>query len=189
MQTILLAMNDSLLLVVGIPAFLIVWTMVYEAFKEMPLFYSRVSKVTLATCVALLSIIGIFHYGVPGFGTADGSGDSDTRGRTVHFILLPYAALGLAMVLIALFLYGSRLWPHGRTKAFSGHLEDQGESHGGSAPGRGDWALRDGIAKAHDRRVTDKDTLPGSKPGDRSLVKRSRLKTISDQGKSNRTQQ
>ena len=189
MQTVLLTTNDNRWLVVGIPVFVIVWAMVYKALKEMPLFDSPVSRVILTTCVALLSVIGIFHYCVPGFGTSNVSGDGDTKGRTVHFLLLLYAALGITMVLIALFLYGPRLRRSVRTNFFTERIKGRPESAGRSIPDRGDRVLRNEMAKLYDRRVMNKDTSRRPNPSEKSFVKQSHQKRISDEGKSNRTQQ
>ena len=189
MQTILLTMNDNLWLFAGIPVFVIVWAMVYKAIQEMPLFDIPLSKGILTTCVALLSMIGIIRYCVPGFGTADVSGDSVTRNRTVHLVLLFYSILGLAMLLIALFHYGPRLKRRGKTKALSGHVKGRPEFAGRLIPDRGDRVLRNEMAKLYDRRVMNKDTSRRPNPSDKPFVKQLHPKRISDEGKSNRIQQ
>jgi len=189
MQTILLATNDTLWLVVGISVFVIVWAMVHKALKEMPLFDSPLSRGILTTCVALLSVIGIFHHCVSEFGTAGVSGDSDTQSRTVHFILLPYAALGVTMVLIALFVYISKLRRRVGTDVFAERIKGRPESTGRSTPDRVARALHDEMAKVCDRPVMNKDILPRPNPSDKPFAKQSHPKRMSDQGKSNRIQQ
>ena len=189
MQTVLLTMNDNLWLFIGIPVFVIVWAMVYKAIQEMPLFDSQVSKVVLTTCVTLLSVIGIFHYCVPGSETTGVAGESDTQGRTVHFIILPYATLGVTMVLIALFLYGLRLKRSVRTNSFTERTKGRVETTGRSLTDRVDRALHDEMPKPYDRRVMNKDTSRRPNPSDKPFVKQSHPKRISDEGKSNRTRQ
>ena len=86
--------------VLGIIIFLILFPIILKSLRCMPFFQGRTSIFT-AGCVTLLSILGLFRFlAVPG----EPASKSNPDRISFDFILLPYAAMALAILLILLLM-------------------------------------------------------------------------------------
>ena len=73
----------------ALAVFLVVWVVSREALRQTT--FDPTSSTILATCTAALSVLGLFH----GLGTGP---------STFSFLVIPYTALGIAVVLVLLLL-------------------------------------------------------------------------------------
>ncbi len=83
---------------VAAAAFVVVFVVCLRVLPEMG--FTGASQKVLAFCVAALSAIGIVALGPEG----SSAGPTTPESSTVHFVLLPYAALGLTLLLLIFFL-------------------------------------------------------------------------------------
>ena len=167
----LLALNEPLLPLVGIAIFVLVWVVVHRTFKEVPLFEGKATTATLATCVSLLSVMGMFHFLGAGVGPHSVSEKAGGEGTNLDFILLPYAALGIAIVLLALYLSGAKLLRNGKPKDSLGHAEDRTESVFQPYPCKGDKPAEWKVGKAHRGRMMIQDNCPSPQPTNKLMGK------------------
>jgi hypothetical protein len=70
----------------------------------------------VATCVSLLSLICMFRFLGAGNGTYNVSGRTTGQSTNLDTMLLPYAALGFALILLALYLFASSLFRRGNSR-------------------------------------------------------------------------
>ena len=189
MEKSLLALNETLLPLVGIAIFVLVWMVVYRTIKEVPLFEGKATAAILATCVSLLSVMGMFHFLGAGVGPHSVSEKAGGEGTNLDFILLPYAALGIAIVLLSLYLYGAKLLGKGKPKDPLGHAEDRTESVFQPDPGKGDKPAEWKVGKAHGGSMMSQDNCPSPQPTDRLLGKRGHHSDVRKKTNSNRMKQ
>jgi hypothetical protein len=99
---------ETLVTVVLIAMFVIVFVVSRGALKRMPLFGDAGSW-PVALCTAVLAVLGLLRFlGSPGQGT---NPESTPGGGIFDFILLPYATLAIALLLVLLLLALSKVWP------------------------------------------------------------------------------
>jgi Flp pilus assembly protein TadB len=91
----------SMLVLCGLPIFVILFAVISTALKQTSLF-GRNTAVVVALCTALLCVIGLYRTFLPPDAAKDLSGRSNPMG--VDFVLLPYAVLGIAILLMLLLL-------------------------------------------------------------------------------------
>ena len=91
-------------LLIGAGIWLILFVVTLEVLKKHSLF-SGWTLYVLAVCVSLLSVIGIFRIFVGGKGPSDASDKEDP----FSFILLPYAAMGISILIILLMVFLRRI--------------------------------------------------------------------------------
>jgi ABC-type uncharacterized transport system permease subunit len=89
-----------MLVLCGLPVLVILFVAISTALKQAFLFGRNASVVAL--CTALLCMIGMSRTFLPADAAKDISGRSGPMG--VDFVLLPYAALGIAILLMLLLL-------------------------------------------------------------------------------------
>ena len=171
MEKLLLALNETFLPLVGIAIFVLVWVVVYRTFKEIQFFGSLASIATMATCVSLLSVIGMFHFLGAGVGPDSVSEKAGDQATNLDFILLPYAALGITIVLLALYLSGAKLLRRGKPKDSLGPVEDRTESAFQPYPCKGDKPAEWKVGKAHRGSMMIQDNCPSPPPTDRLMGK------------------
>jgi len=123
-------MNDVLLLsgFMSVPAACAIFALLYMTISvtlKQASFFKRKMSAIVALCVSLLGIIGLFRF----FGTADKAIDvvdkSDSSGTVLDVILLPYAALAVAVLLLFLLLFLSKIFQSGKLKRHFNEIEDQ----------------------------------------------------------------
>ncbi len=171
MEKLILALNESLLPVAGIAFFTIIWVVVYRTLKEAQFFESKSSLTAMATCVSLLSVIGMFHFLGAGFEPNSASEKADGDGMNLDFILLPYAALGITIILLALYLFGTKLLGNGKSKYFHDHAEDRTESFFQPDPFKWDKPAGGKVEKAYKGGITMKNNSPTPQPINRLMKK------------------
>jgi len=167
----LLALNEPFLPLVGIAIFVLVWVVVHRILKEIHFFEGLASIAIVATCVSLLPVMGMFHFLGAGVGPHSVSEKVGGEGTNLDFILLPYAALGIAIVLLALYLSGARLLRNSKPKNSLGHAEDRTESVFQPYPCKGDKPAEWKVGKAHRGKMTIQDNCPSPPPTNRLMGK------------------
>ena len=125
----------------------------------------------LSVCVSLLSVMGMFHFLGAGFGPNSVSEKAGGEGTNLDFILLPYAALGITIVLLALYLFGTKLLGNGKPKDSPGHAEDRTESVFQPDPGKWDKPAGGKVGKAYRDVMTIQDNCPCPQPINRLMGK------------------
>jgi hypothetical protein len=188
MEKSLLALNEPFLPLVGIAIFVLVWVVVHRTFKEVPLFEGKATAATMATCVSLLSVMGMFHFLGAGVGPHSVSEKAGGQGTNLDFILLPYAALGIAIVLLSLYLYGAKLLGKGKPKDPLGHAEDRIESlfpYSCKGEKPAEWK----VGKAHRGSMMIQDNCPSPQPTDRLIGKHGHHSDARKEIKSDRMKQ
>jgi hypothetical protein len=100
---------DTLVTVVLIAMFVIVFVVARGALKEMPLF-GDVGSWPVAFCTAVLAVMGLLRF----LGPSDPSTRTERTpgGGIFDFILLPYAALAISILLVLLLLALGKIRPH-----------------------------------------------------------------------------
>jgi uncharacterized membrane protein len=89
--------------------FVLVFAVTCRAVNRMPLFGDRDGWIT-AACVAALSVIGLVRFfGSSGHVTSP-AGESRKGGSLLDFVLLPYVALAISIVLVLLLLALGKWW-------------------------------------------------------------------------------
>jgi len=99
-------LHEFILLLSGMAIFTILFVIIHKILKQMS-FFQGPAAVIVAICVSLLSVIGLSRF----FVIADVACKT-TENRhdiTLDFILLPYTALALAIMLVLLFSFVNRL--------------------------------------------------------------------------------
>jgi hypothetical protein len=101
MNTIILAFSGIHLLCLA-AIFVILVITINKVLQETAFFKSAVASAVVAVCVSLLSIIGMVQLFAPGDGVNASSVDNLDKSSGFDFILLPYIALGIAIIVILL---------------------------------------------------------------------------------------
>ena len=101
-----MAVADGVLPVCGIAVFAILFVTIHASLKRSQMFQER-SVTVLSACVSLLCVIGMYET----FVTPETSQNiSESNGHSgVVFLLVPYAALGIALLVMLLLMLLARL--------------------------------------------------------------------------------
>jgi hypothetical protein len=189
MEKSLLTLTEPFLALVGIAIFVLVWVVVHRTLKEMHFFEGKATIATVATCVSLLSVMGMFRFLGAGVGPHSVSEEAGGHGTNLDFVLLPYAALGIAIVLLALYLSGARLLRNGKTKDSLGRAEDRTESVFQPYSGKGDKPAEWKVGRPHRGSMMSQDNCPSPPPTDRLLGKHGEKSDVRKKTNSNRMKQ
>jgi hypothetical protein len=189
MEKLLLDINDTTSILAGIAFFFLLLVIFFRILKEVPFFESKAAAAIAATCVSMLSVMGMFHFLGVGVGSHSISEKAGGEGKNLDFILLPYAALGIAIVLLSLYLYGTKLSRNGKPKDFFGHAEDRTESVFQPDPCKGDKPAEWKVGKAHRGRMMINDNCPSPQPTNRLMGKHVHNSDARKQIKSDRMKQ
>ena len=92
------AFSGPLLLLVGGLLFVLLFGVIQQALK-MSSFFRGATSYAVATCVSLICVISLFRTFAGGKGVSEGG-----NGGMIDFILLPYAALAIAALLVLLLM-------------------------------------------------------------------------------------
>ena len=142
--------------------FVIVFVCVRRAVKEMS-FFGDAAGSAVTFCVALLSILGLVRFFGPSETAATPTEAPGESGGLLDFVVLPYVALALTILLMLLLLpLGKRL--HGREL---GHL-------------LGGWALKGtaGKSKMQESDYHQRETKPFASPVKRQITGRENGQTM-----------
>jgi len=162
---------------------------VHRTFKEIKFFGSLASIATMATCVSLLSVMGMFHFLGAGVGPYNVSEKAGGQGTNLNFMLLPYAALGITIVFLALYLSGAKLLRNGKPKDSLAHAEDRTEWVFQPYPGKGDKPAEWKVGKVHGGSMMIQYNCPSPPSTDRLMGKHVHHSDARKEIKSNRTKQ
>ena len=106
MERSIFVLHEFILLLSGMAIFTILFVLINKALKQISIFQGP-AAVIAAICVSLLSVIGLSRF----FVIADVACKTTENRRdiTLDFILLPYTALALAIILVLLLLFVNRI--------------------------------------------------------------------------------
>ena len=143
----------------------------------------------VATCVSLLSVIGIFRFLGAGNGTYNVSERTGDKGSNLDAILLGFAALGFTIVLIALCLLASKFLGNDKPKKSLSDAERRTEPVFQLDLGNGDRPAEENLEKAFEEKGMARDNSRALKPIDRALGERVHQTDIRKETRSNRIKQ
>lgn len=99
MYTIVLGLTDITTLCLT-AIFFILFATIYKVIQEIPFFNSQSMSALLAFAVSLLSIIGMMQLLVSGQKINTASDSSIDKNTGLDFLLVPYIALGIAVIVM-----------------------------------------------------------------------------------------
>lgn len=89
--------------------FILLFAVIHRVLKEVSFFKGN-TAVVVALCVSLLSVIGLCRFLLPASKGWELAEKSRRFGIGLDFILLPYAALGLTLLLMSLLLFLNKIF-------------------------------------------------------------------------------
>jgi len=101
MNMLMLALTDFTLICL-IAIFFILVTTIYKVLEDVSFFDNKVVSALVSVCVTLLSIIGMIRLFTPGNSAYVFSEGNVNENTNLDFLLLPYIALGIAIILVFL---------------------------------------------------------------------------------------
>jgi len=110
--------GEPILFLVLASIFVILFVTILKVLKEAS-FFRENTAVIVALCVSLLSLIGLSHLVAGGDGFQEVTNNEGRTGGILDFILLPYAALGIAILLLLLLRFIAKLFRSERVKRYS----------------------------------------------------------------------
>jgi len=117
-QGLVLAFSEPMFFASMAAIFILLFVVIHRVLKEVS-FFKGATAVIVALCVSLLSVIGLSQF-IPG---GDGlRAVRDNEGRTggiLDFILLLYAVLGIAIILLLFLKYIANLFRREEVKRYS----------------------------------------------------------------------
>ena len=189
MEKSILALDGFVPLVVGIAIFILLLVMIFKALQEASFFRGRVTAAIVAGCVSLLSVIGMARF----FGVEDrmSSVSENTGGQGTNWdiILLLYAALGIAILLLSLYLFLNKLSRRDKSRKPPGDGECQVGSAFQSDMRKSDSLAEENLGKAFEEREMARDNTRNPKPIEKPLGERVYQSDILKETKSNRIKQ
>jgi len=93
--------GEPLLFLALVAIFAILFVVIHRFLREIS-FFQGITAVIVALCVSLLSIIGLSTLVAGGDGLREVNGNGSRTGGNLDFILLSYAVLGIAILLLLL---------------------------------------------------------------------------------------
>ena len=188
MEKSILANNEFVPLAVGIIIFTLIWVVIFKTLKEIPFFKGQVACAIMATCMSLLSVISMFRVLGIGDGTYNVSEKIGGDGHNLDIILLPYGALCIVIVLLALFLLARKLIGN-KPQKFSSETKRRMESAFPFDLDRGDRPAIESFRKTFQERKMVRNNKQSPKPVDRDVEDRVQQSDIRKVTKSNRIKQ
>jgi ABC-type uncharacterized transport system permease subunit len=133
-----ISIQNIMLVIFGAAVFVIVLTTIHRTLQK-TMFQGR-TALLLAFAVSALCIVGMYQFlGIP----SDSFGGPETANKTnvtLNYILLPYVALAVAILLSQLLLFASKILPHEKSDVITkgtGPLAQKPKSNiSKSKPGR-----------------------------------------------------
>jgi len=133
-----ISLQNIMLVVFGVAVFVIVFTTVHHTLQK-TLFQGR-TAILMALAVSALCIVGMYQFlGISG-DSSDGTETRNMTNVTLNYILLPYVALAVAILLSQLLLFASKILPHEKSeviaKGTGSHTQKSKTVVAKSKPGR-----------------------------------------------------
>jgi hypothetical protein len=189
MEKSILALNGLVPLVAKIAIFVLLWVVIFESLKMASFFRSKAVEAIVATCVSLLSVISMFRFLGAGNGTYNVSEKTGGDGTNLDIILLAYAALGVAIVLLSLYLFAGKFLGNDKPNKSLRDAERRTESAFQSDMSKGDRPAEENFGKAFKERGMARDNSRRPKPIDRPMGERVHQSDIHKKTKSNKIKQ
>ena len=161
METLATASISSLGLFVGLAVWIILFAVVLDVLKKHSPFDGWAVYV-IAVCVALLSVVGIFQFLAP----ADNAAAPKLQDSPFLFLLLPYAAMGISILIVLLLLLFTKTWCRNDERSSldrsptAQDIRDDGRS----------GSVRNRAPSDKDRWITGPDVYAAKKPISRMLA-------------------
>jgi len=189
MEKSLLALDRFMPFVVGSAVFALLLVMIFKALQETSLFRGKVATAIVSACVALLSVIGMFRF----LGARDETHNVSEKiggdGTNLDMVLLPYAVLGIAIILLAIYLFASKLLGSDKPKKPLHNAERRAESAFQLDLGKGDRSAEEHLGKALKEMAMTQNKSRSPKLTNRLLRERVDQSDTSKETKSNRIKQ
>jgi len=115
-------LSEPILFLVVVCIFVILLLTILNVLKQMSFFKGK-TAVIVAACVSLLGIIGLHQYFFVTTGIGGISDKSENSGTGLNIILLPYAALVLAILLLIFLFFVITLFRDDRLKKHFAQIE------------------------------------------------------------------
>ncbi len=106
MDALMSLLGDGMALLIGAAIWAILFVVILEVLKK-ALPFSDWATYVIAVCVSLLSVIGMHRMLAGAPSHSAGTDEKDPFG----FLLLPYAAMGISMLLVLLLMFLRRMLP------------------------------------------------------------------------------
>jgi len=103
------SLGGFLLVLAAGAIFVLLFATTLEVLRKMS-FFNRASVVVVALCVSLLSVIGLWRFLLPSGEGRELPGNGGGSGTGFDLILLPYASLAIAILVMSLLLFLSRIF-------------------------------------------------------------------------------
>lgn len=110
--------QDIMLVLFGVAVFVIVFATVNKTLRSTPLFRGK-TVTMIALAVSALCIVGMYQFFVV---SGDKVSATETEGKTnvpLNYILLPYVALAIAILLSQLLLFAGKILPSEESEAIT----------------------------------------------------------------------
>jgi len=176
-------------LLIVIAVFILLLVFVFKSLRGVPFFRSKPVEAIVATCVSLLSVIGIFRFLGTGNETYNVSEKIGGDGTNLDFVLLPYAVLGIIIILLFVYLFADKLLGNDKPKKSLSDAERRTKSVFQSDLGKGDRPVEENFENASIVRRMARDNSRSPKPIDRPPGERAHQSDIRKETKSNRIKQ
>ena len=105
----LLVFNGFIPLLVGAAIFALLFVIILNALREVSFFKGQ-TVIIVAICASLLSVIGLFRFFGAGDITYHVSKERNSQGTHLDIILIPYAVLAIAILIMSLLLFLSKIF-------------------------------------------------------------------------------
>jgi len=166
MQHSIFALNGVVSNVVGTAIFVLLWVFIFKSIKSACFFKNKAMELMVTTCVSLLAYIAMFRSFGTGVGTHSVTGKTGSTNPIIEMILLPYAVLGITIVLVALILLVNKLLGKDKSKKFLSDA-DRREATFGLNAGKVDNPGNDNLEKVNHESKMARDKTRSPKPIDR----------------------
>lgn len=185
----MLALNGLVPLAVGIAIFILLWVVIFESLKKAGFFTGWAAVALVAMCVSLLSVIGMFRFLGAGDATYRASDRIRRDGPSADVILIPYAALGIAIIVLALYLFARKLRGSHKPEKSLPDGEGATEQVYQVNLGKGESPAQENLGEGFKERTTGRDNSRGPRLIDGPLGERTHQSDVRQETKSNRIKQ
>jgi Mn2+/Fe2+ NRAMP family transporter len=185
MEKLLFNLNGLVPLVVGIVIFILLWVVVFEAFKRTPFIESKTMKAILTTCVSLLSVTAMFQPLGSGEKTYNISERIGNGGGILDAIRFVYAVFGYTVVFIAILFLVSKLMGKVKSNKSLSNAYRKAKTTLQLDPDKSNRTDKKNLEKVQGRKMT-RDNTRNTKPIDRLRREHMFQSDIRKETKSNR---
>ena len=179
-------LNGLVPLVMGIAIFILLWVVIFEAFKKISFFEGNTMKAILTTCVSLLSVTAMFQPLGAGEKTYNVSERISNGGSILDAIRFVYAVFGYTVVFIAILFLFSKLMGKVKPNKSLSNAYRKAKTTLQLNPDKSNRTAKKNLEKVQGRKMA-RDNTRNTKPIDRLRREHMFQNDIRKETKSNRT--